>query len=316
MESELKIYKLPDLGLRDLNTIEEAAKRILKECSHHLQVNFARFKVDQNEKNLMQIRVGMRRTRVAFRIFKDIIPTKTRKKFKSELKYFGKRFGAARDLDELLYGMLGETCPSSKLEHSYKELRAFAQKAKAHEYSNLCNELAEGHFADFLASFEEWQSSDWMLDTDLSQQKKMSEALVPFALDIIEKGQRDLIKKVGKISEKSADDLHKVRKYVKRCRYNLRFFSSLFDQSRMEEGFKILVPLQNSLGHINDAGIGLILMSKFCEEVSAKNLSDCLSLISLQCQQASADTRIHLATVTKLLADYERFSVNDNDLSR
>ncbi|MBL4740063.1 MAG: CHAD domain-containing protein [Sneathiella sp.] len=313
LEAELKIYKLPALDLNIQQPVEDAAKRIFKECSQHLQVNFQRFSTDQNEKSLMQIRVGMRRTRVAFRIFQDIVPIETRKKFNKEFKYFGRCFGPARDLDELLFRMFGEPCANPELEIAYLELKSLTEQKRAQEYSSLCAELEEGRFASLLEAFDEWVSGDWSAGRDLNAEKLVKAEIGPFAMDVIERDQKKLLKKAASLDGRSVNELHKVRKYVKRCRYQLRFFSSLFEKNKTLQGLSILGSLQNSLGAINDESIGLALMTKFCGEVQAAHLPNCLSLIAAESLKASMGTKAHLNDVENLMRKYKEFTLAEAD---
>ncbi|MEH6403986.1 MAG: CHAD domain-containing protein [Sneathiella sp.] len=313
-EARLKTYKLPELNLRHQQSIEEAAKCIFKECAEHLQVNFDRFSADQNEKSLMQIRVGMRRTRVALQIFKDVIPEKSAKRFKREFKYFGKRFGPARDLDELLFGMLEEKCVYPELSKAHEALRVVVKQERAQEYSKLGAELAEGRLTSLLISFDAWLKEDWLENATPDAQKMMKADIGPFAIEVIGRGQQKLFKKAGSLDEKSLSELHKIRKYVKRCRYHLRFFSTLFDERRMQEGFSALVSLQNNLGAINDVSIGLDLMARFSAQIQAEHLPDCLSLIAAESKKANFDIKTHLSDVQKSLNAYQNFALSDADL--
>ena len=239
---------------------------------------------------------------------------KRAKKFKGEFKYFGKRFGPARDLDELLFGMLEEKCAYPELSKAHEELRAVIQQERAQEYSKLGAELAKGRLASLLISFDEWLKEDWSENVTPDMQKIMKADIGPFAIEVIGRGQQKLFKKAASLDEKSVSELHKIRKYVKRCRYHLRFFSTLFDDTRMQEGLSALVSLQNNLGAINDVSIGLALMAKFSVQIQAEHLPDCLSLIAAEGNKASVDTKTHLSDVQKRLDAYQNFALSDADL--
>jgi len=316
LKAELKTYKLPALKLHNQQSVEEVARCIFKGCSQDLLINFQRFSADNDEKSLMKIRVGMRRTRVAFRIFRDFVPSNIRKNFNKEFKYFGKRLGPASDLEELLLGTFRGTCKHPELDAAYEELKSLTMQAREQEYSALSTELEDKRLASLLESFDKWVAEDWSVRQEPTAEKLMVRDVGAFAIDIIEKEQKKLIKKSASLDTKSVAELHNIRKFVKRSRYQLRFLSSLFMEDRMAEGFSILIPLQNNLGAINDRSIGLVLMTKFCNDVQATHLPDCLSLIAAESLKAAAETKAQLAEVQKLIGKYENFFLTDTDFRR
>ncbi|MBO6827640.1 MAG: CHAD domain-containing protein, partial [Sneathiella sp.] len=223
---KMEVYKLPELDLTKADTVGEAAQQIFKECAAHLHINFERFRDKQDEASLMQIRIGMRRTRVAMQIFRPLVAPEILKRTVREFRYFGTLMGEARDMDVFLSGMLDETCPQEKMEADYAHLRYYAYLMRDDEYQVIEQELTGGRFEKAFKNFEKWRKSDWKKHLGRSGLKLLDSPLKPFALEVIEHGRMNLLHKGAYIEERSTEELHKVRKYVKRCRYHLRFFSS------------------------------------------------------------------------------------------
>ncbi len=307
-------YKLPKLDLSGDFDVEAAAKHLLGQCADHLNQNFQRYCENKDEAALMQIRIGMRRTRVAMKAFKTVINPTTYKGCKNELRHFGRLLGEARDLDVILLGMLKEACPVKGLEASYEELRSLTQQMRDAEYDKNHQELTNGKFEEQLRSFESWLNSDWCSHLEPAKSELLKSPVNDFAVDVIDKGKRKFLKHGASVETLSTDELHTLRKYVKRCRYHLRFFSSLFDQDKISEGYQLLVQMQDSLGYVNDVREGLKLMSVLGGEVRADHISNTLRLMAAIVQKAGDEVESHLDSFEILWHRYEKFEITRADL--
>ncbi|MFT6557798.1 CHAD domain-containing protein [Sneathiella sp.] len=307
-------YKLPPLDLRDATTVEAAARRIFKECSVHLRTNFERFVVHEDEPSLMQIRIGMRRTRVAMRVFRQIIHPEVLKNFSREYKYFGRLLGEARDMDVFLRGILSEDCPLDGLEDAYEELRHHALIMREKEYKLIAVEIRGGRFAMQLENFDNWRNEDWSKRLGRTGQKILSAAVREFALEVIEDGRQEMLSRGASIEELSTQELHKVRKFIKRSRYHLRFFASLIAAEKRHQGYDILVKMQDSLGHVNDVKEALRLMGILGGEVRADHIANILLLIAEKISEAGEEVQEHLSEFTTLWHRYEEFVITQDDL--
>lgn len=314
VEEDVAPYKLPDLDLASDFDVETAAKHLFSECSHHLWRNFKRYSKYKDEASLMQIRIGMRRTRVAMRSFRFIIHPEIYKNFYREFRYFGNLLGEARDLDVFLNGMLSETCSHEGMETVYSELRHLALERRDYEYSLDQREITGGRFESQLSALDEWRKSDWSQHLGRMGASLLKGSVNSFALKVIEKGRLNLLSRGAFIDELSSEELHTVRKYVKRSRYHLRFFSSLFDHAKMREGYDLLVQMQDSLGHINDVKEGLILLSQLGGEVRADHMSDTLRLIAAIVANAGEEVEEHLKVFATLWHRYEEYDVTEAEL--
>lgn len=309
-----KIYKLPNLDLSGDFDVESAAKHLLGQCAGHLNQNFQRYCENKNEAALMQIRIGLRRTRVAMKTFKKVISPAIYKDCKNEFRYFGRLLGEARDLDVILRGMLEETCPVKGLEVAYEELRSRTQRMRDDEYSKNHKELTNGKFEDHLRFFEQWRNSDWSQHLDPTRAALLKSPVDVFAFDVIEDGKIKLLKRGASIDALSTDELHTLRKYVKRCRYHLRFFSSLFGPEKISEGYQLLVQMQDNLGYVNDVREGLKLMSCLSGEVRADHISNTLRLMAAIVQKAGDEVESHLDSFALLWQRYEAYDITRADL--
>ncbi len=308
--------KLPNIDLSDNPDIETAAKLIFRESIKHLRSNFKKFQKSGNPAALMQIRIGMRRIRVGLTIFRPIIPKEVRSRFNREFRYFGNMLGHARNMDVFLQVTLTREAKKAPHKKAYSELRLHAEAWRDEEYEVISRELFGGHFESMVKEFDKWVSSDWSTKLGRAAKKLMAKPVAPFALTVLEEGGTELLNQGTEDEHLSADELHDVRKYAKRARYHLRFFSSLFNEDKVHEGFQILIEMQDCLGHINDVKEGMIILSQIAEDVRADCYGDVLRLAADILTDASEEIDQHLKQFNDLWKRYEAFSIGKDDLRK
>ncbi|TNE33361.1 MAG: CHAD domain-containing protein, partial [Alphaproteobacteria bacterium] len=242
-----EVYKLPDIDLSENPDVETSAKLIFRESADHLKTNFRQFRKDGDPGALMQIRIGVRRIRVALYIFRTIIPKETRRTFNREFRYFGNLLGDARNMDVFLDGMLSLETGKKEFRDIAAEIRKCGEALREDEYDIVTQEISGGHFARTLKEFEKWLDGNWATKLGRAARRVLKGPVAPFALKVIEEGGIELLNQGADVAHLSAAELHDLRKYVKRSRYHLRFFASLIDEAKIQQGFNLLVQMQDCL---------------------------------------------------------------------
>jgi len=278
------------------------------ENAKHIHENVSLFLKKDDEMALMQIRIATRRIRVALRIFRDFIHPLTRQTFKEEFRTYGNQMGRARDLDVLLNGLLSEQCPPGVNAEDYQDLRFRIEKIRNREFHKMRRKLKEKKFRNLVKRFDAW-----CLDP-LSLTKKTSYPdLHTFVLDTLDEGRAELLLKGRDLDDYSVEDLHELRKYVKRARYYVRFFSSLLKPETVKQAYDILVPMQDSLGHVNDVSVGTKLLGRICSDVSSKKMKRYLHMHALLLEYLGRQADAEMLVYEKCWADYRAFSIDKND---
>ncbi len=314
MPAKSKVFKLSDIELKGSMNVGEAAKAIFQECAHHLKENFRQFKEEGDPLALMQIRIGVRRMRVALYIFRPIIPKEVRVNFNREYRYFGNLLGDARNMDVFLDGTLRPDIKTKDFKLVSKELLRLGEETRAEEYDIIIHEISGGHFERLSKSFDKWLQGNWSTKLGRTARKVMVAPIAPFALSAIEEGNIDLLNHGADVEILSASELHDLRKYIKRSRYHLRFFSALFRQEKIDEGFALLVKMQDYLGLINDVKEGMIILGRLSASVRADYFSDTLRFNARLYEDASEEVEDNLKEFLILWREYEDFTLDKKDL--
>lgn len=314
MSAKSKVHKLSDIELRADMDVEAAAKAIFRECAHHLKINFRQFKLEGDPMALMQIRIGVRRMRVALHIFRTIIPKEVRSGFNREYRYFGNLLGDARNMDVFMDGTLMPDIKTKDFKRVSKELLRLGEELRTEEYDIIIHEISGGHFERVSKSFDKWLQGSWSSKLGRTARKVLGGPISPFALAAIEEGNTELLNRGADVASLSANELHDLRKYIKRSRYHLRFFSALFREEKIAEGFNLLVRMQDYLGHINDVKEGMIILGRLSAAVPADYFAEALRFNAHVYGDASKEIEHHLSDFLKLWRQYEAFTLDKKDL--
>ncbi|MBO0332056.1 CHAD domain-containing protein [Sneathiella sp. CAU 1612] len=316
MSAKSKVLKLSHIDLVGSMDVETAAKVIFRGCALHLRENFRQFKEEGDSMALMQIRIGVRRMRVALYIFRSIIPKEVRSNFNREFRYFGNLLGDARNMDVFLNSTLMPEIKTKDFKKVSKELLRLGEIFRAEEYDIIIHEISGGHFERLSKSFDKWLQGNWSTKLGRSARKIMSSPIAPFALNAIEEGGIELLNRGADVENLSADELHDLRKYIKRTRYHLRFFSSLFRQEKIDEGYDLLVRMQDYLGHINDVKEGMIILSQLSAAIRADYFAETLRFNARVYGDASKEVEHNLAEFRALWRKFEDFTIDKKDLRK
>lgn len=231
----------------------EAFREIVQSCVRQFRSNEALLSVARDAEAFHQARVGLRRLRSAFSIFKPVVGGTRHAALGAELRWLASEMGEARDLDVLL-----ERAGSGAL-------RSRIAAAREAAYDRVAEVLASARVRGLMLDVMEWTVSGDGLSASgtAGDPDKTARDFAVAALDRfrrkVKKGGNDLVH----IDDEAR---HEVRKNAKKLRYASEFFGSLFtrkrEQRRQKEFVAALERLQDRLGALNDLVTGPRLIEK------------------------------------------------------
>jgi inorganic triphosphatase YgiF len=190
-----------------------------------------------------QARVALRQLRTAIHAFRAILPGKELPRFAERLRRLALTLGSVRDLDV----MIEQTGPGILRE------RMIASRDVA--WTRLRRRLGARASRELLLDIVEWlQCGAWREDTPtLSLREEPLRLFAAKTLDQLRKRVHRHGHHFGKLTDEGR---HRVRKDVKKLRYNSEFFLHLFDKKRQRKHrkpfLKAMNVLQDDLGILND----------------------------------------------------------------
>jgi len=203
-----------------------------------------------------QMRIALRRTRVAITIFADLAHGPEAERLKRELKWLTGRLGPARDL-HLMDLRLQDT---GAVGSAAFRKRVAADRASA--FDTASRTVANKRFGKLLGDLRAWiEAGDWAQTA-----KDVPDSAKTFAKRALTHRAGRLIKKLDGLDELDDEQRHQVRIAAKKLYYATGFFESLFDGpkagKRLAKFRKHLKKLLDALGSLNDAVVQRELASR------------------------------------------------------
>ncbi|HZL58612.1 MAG TPA: CHAD domain-containing protein [Stellaceae bacterium] len=230
---------------------EEALAAILRRCLAHMLVNDQAARVGEEE-GVHQMRVALRRLRVALNLFHKLLPEEQRAWILGEVRWLTDRLGKARNWD--VFGILVARVRDAFPEDD--DIKMLAQ-AINHErrgaYGALRKVLASRRYTQFsLGLMSIIETRAWRrpgaLETSILQVSRLGH----LADSLIEERYRKARKRAKQFVRLGAQGRHKLRIALKKMRYAADSFEAIYGRKQVRKYEKRLEALQDDLGLLND----------------------------------------------------------------
>lgn len=244
----------PDVALDPEDRADDAVKQVLLQLLAAIEENAVGVLEGVDVECLHDLRVAVRRSRSALSRLKGVLPEKTATWARAELAWLQDLTGPARDLD-VFAGQLSDLTAGlpAALAGGVGPLANLIDEHRVAANAVVCTGLRSERFKGLVVR---WRRA---LITKSSKRPKAPEALTPvgeLASDRIWRSYRQILKDGRAITADSpVDDLHDLRKALKKLRYLMEFFRRLYPDQDIAASIKILKRLQNALGRLNDAQV-------------------------------------------------------------
>jgi inorganic triphosphatase YgiF len=228
----------------------EAFRIIGRSTVRHFAANVDAVK-NLDPEGIHQMRVGLRRLRAAISLFSRILSGKSTEKTKAQLRWLTGELAPAREIDvfvkEKIIRAARDAVPrrggkAIKREFAARRTEALERARKAVN-SERCRTL--------LVDVPEWIEL-----RNTGTQKDAGTPIEKFAADVLHRRARKLLKQGRDLDRLSVHERHKFRIAVKKIRYAVEFFESLFPGKRKRRQIgrlsKHLKEIQDALGSLND----------------------------------------------------------------
>jgi CHAD domain-containing protein len=205
----------------------------------------------------------VRRLRAAIAVFSELLDCNQTEQIKRDLKWLAGKLAPVRDLDVFLKGKIAlfeasdsptAGLPELKVELIYRRDIA-AESAKA--------AIATARYRLLIFNILEWiEDGKWLKRAHARENRKIR----TFAADLFERRTTKVRKKARRAGEVDAHARHKLRIAIKKLRYALYFFETLYSRNGSAKALsrykKHLKDLQDNLGALNDIAVHQKLASR------------------------------------------------------
>jgi len=240
-----------------------AFKRIVSSALGHLLANVGPAKRGDAE-GVHQIRIAIRRLRASLALFGPHLHPTSLIGFNDQLRRLGGIFGQARDWDvfvlETLPIVAREIAEPARLD----QLRGAAEMVRRRAHCGVSAELSAASFARLVVGVAAWTADSANDRTGLGD-NALDLPIADIAPDLLDRMLSKVAKRGRHVDEASREQLHALRKAIKKLRYSVEFLSGLNRHQQVRAYLDPCEELQELLGTVNDAAVTPVLLERLRE---------------------------------------------------
>lgn len=221
----------------------EAATEVFEACRAHVEANVAGAE-DGEIESVHQLRVALRRTRVALSVFGKLVDPVERQALGEELRWLAGKLGALREaqvLEEDLLAPLRKRSPRSPALAALARATDAQVAAQLHETRASIRGPRGAHVLTRLRALG-------LVDVEERGRRKAKRQ----AEKRLERRLEGVLEHANAITSGDPAKLHELRKQLKKLRYASEFVSSLFDVAAVHPYVNALEHLQDVIGAMQD----------------------------------------------------------------
>lgn len=245
------------VSLSASDSAEHAFRDILRSCLQQISENRIAVLASDDPEGPHQLRIGLRRLRSAFRLFKPLLNPTTTKRLDNVAKNIAAEAGALRDLDvlidEIVHPLTLENPTSVSFTALLDELNTVRSQ---HVRSTLATHLQSIEFNEFLLDLAAYtEGRGWLDPENFDQTSLLGTPVKALARDTLTWQWKKVLRYGKRIEQLSIPERHEMRKALKKMRYGIEFFSCLYPAKTVKPFLKRLKRLQNIFGYLNDVAM-------------------------------------------------------------
>lgn len=218
-----------------------------------------------------QMRVGLRRLRAALWVFSDLLRCKQTEDIRKDLKWLGGKLGPVRDIDVFLASRVKNLDRVGPPIAGLDDLVAELEYRRAVAAESAKTAIASARYRLLILKTLEWiEDGAW-----LRMRPALRNGMVkPFAAELFSRRIAKAKKSSRNISKLGVHDRHKLRLGMKKLRYSIQFFETLYVGRNRKQALssykRCLADLQDSLGALNDIAVHQRMASRLRNAVESR----------------------------------------------
>ncbi len=286
-------------------TVEEALLNTVQHCLDHMLANEACVLESEDPEGIHQMRVALRRLRSALMLYRHVLPPEQYGHIISEVKWLTKQLAPVRDWDVFGMEILGPVAAQFPGDKAFRILLNGLDKETIRQRHLARQAIRSERYSNFLLRIGRWLAQRSWRDQPLTETSVTLLAPVgKLASAQLTNRHKKMRKKGRRFAAMSPAERHRMRIDVKRLRYAVSFFTSLFPPKKAERFSEMLSNLQDSLGYLNDIAVAENLLQRLCDLCQEDDVP--------RCRRAGGivigwHTRAMVQSENKLIADVSDF---------
>lgn len=246
-------------------TVEDALVGSLRHCLDHMLANQACALDGDHPEGVHQMRVALRRLRSVLRLFRRVLPAAHQAWLAGEVKWLARRLGPARDWDVFGDEIVAPVAAAIPEEPGFGGLDSLVRTRRGLGRRAARAALGSARYTRFLLETGAWLAKRGWRDRPVSEDAvQLFAPAVGFADAAIAGEHRAVRKRGRRFAGMSPAERHRFRIDVKRLRYAIDFFGSLYAAKGVTSYVAKLARLQDGLGYANDVALAEDMVARLC----------------------------------------------------
>ncbi len=244
----------------------DSFRAIARSCAAQLLANQDCLFETRDPEAVHQMRVALRRLGSAMRLFESFLDTPETAALSEEMRWLQSHLGPARDAEILITAVFDPLVEIFGREAGYRALREAFESRRQAVLDDALATLAAPRFTQFVLGLGAWiEGGDWLITDDPSRLALLDEPATIFAAALLDRLDRSARKSLRGLASLDEERRHRARIRVKRLRYAMEFFASLFPKRKAKRLVQTLARLQDHLGLLNDIAVAARLLRDHAE---------------------------------------------------
>ncbi len=248
--------------LRRKATLSYAFQMIGRSVLHHIAANEPAVLAGKPD-GVHQMRIGVRRLRAAIWVFSKLLRSKQTEVIKRDLKWLAGKLGPVRDLDVFLNTKVHQLAGAQPPISGFSELTSELVYRRDLAADAAKSAISSPRYRLLVLNALEWiEDGRWLKQLSVRGDQRIQ----PHAVHLFDRRTKKAKRRLKKVRKLNDHDRHELRIAIKKLRYTVYFFESLFVNSAGAKALshykRHLRSLQDSLGALNDVAVHQKLLTK------------------------------------------------------
>lgn len=245
---------VPDIA--GTQTLPAILQQLIWSCLLHLQANLRGAMNSDDPEYLHQMRVALRRLRVALRMTARFRADAQLDALGEEIAAFGIALGRIRDWDVFIASVLQPMREHTPGDAGLQALLAASEQCRAVCHQALRGEAQARELQRLILRFALWMNGSYWTDGEAAPNAR------DFATRMLNKLSRRFVRSSLHVDAPEDGQLHALRICAKKLRYSAEFFAALYGKPKAKSFLSALSEVQEVLGRINDVEVAQRLLDE------------------------------------------------------
>jgi CHAD domain-containing protein len=219
-----------------------------------------------------QVRVAVRRLRSAISSLKKMLPPEDVQWVTEELRWLGGMLGPVRNLDVFAAELVPAARTGLPDEPGWDDLSATLDRLRVTAYERIRDAILSRRYTTSMLRLLRWfEASGWRRHSASDQRDAMTSPIGAIARGVLDRRRRKVRQRGKGFGSLAPPERHKLRIAVKKLRYTVELFGSLFDSDESERFVRSLKRLQGDLGYANDVRVAHEFVTELFAQIEPRS---------------------------------------------